>query len=531
MSGRPRTGARVAAGVGGVAAGAVFGLLVPFPASFGDMFHLGEFYVAATTVAQGSPAGTPFTVHGALDVVPGLAVRAVVGADRVLVPTIVVYLLLALLAMVLFVVLVARLLPPRPALLPFMALAGFAAAWTVHYRDLLLVAALLSVTLAVQAETPRARAWWAGGTGVVVTLGVLWSWNRGLIGAVAVLGACLLIGLADRSRRSMLLALVAVPAAALVLSAVPLFRPDVVLENLAVVIEGNSLAKLPWESVFVRIAWFMAVPVAGAALALLVYLWQGRRSALVWGQAWLWAVVLAGMAKVALDRIDPIHLVMALWAPVAIGALAGPAVAERVPRPLRLSLAGAALIAMVLLSDGDRFRWAITALAAALLLSPWLTRPWRARSAVAVVALGATAVLAWQVTAYRASAWGWLGDAARSSSTADLVPEGVTWAAEQLRGQPCILDASSQGMINALADLPTCTRYGYLPWVPASQQPDLRAQVEAQPPDVIVWTRNGGQITIGALPLGDQLRDFMTWLDEEYPVEVCRADTCLRIRG
>ena len=72
---------RVAAGAVGIALGSVVGLLVPLPLGFGDMFHVGEFFTGAVTVATGSPAGTPYTVHGALDVIPGLVTRAVFGAD------------------------------------------------------------------------------------------------------------------------------------------------------------------------------------------------------------------------------------------------------------------------------------------------------------------------------------------------------------------------------------------------------------------------------------------------------------------
>ncbi len=521
---------RVAAGALGIALGSVVGLLVPLPLGFRDMFHVGEFFVGTVTVATGSPAGTPYTVHGALDVVPGLVTRAFFGADAYVVPTIVLYLLLALTAMLLFVVILARLLPGAPSLWPVMAVAGFATSWSVHYRDLLLVAGILAFTLTLQAAGARARAWWASATGVAVTLGVLWSWNRGLIGAVAILGAALIVALTDRARRSVLLVVAASAVAALVLAAFPLFRPDVVVGNIALVVEGNALTHYAWDSGLLRVAGFLAVPVVLAVVALGVYLWAGRRSAQAWAQSWLWAVVLAGLVKVALDRIDVIHLVMALWAPIAIGALAGPAVVERVPRWLRVVVAVVGVVVMIQLADGYPPLLAITALAAALLTAPWLARPVGARTAVAVVSLAAVAWYGWQVASPRAEAWTVLADAARAPTQADAVPEGVAWAAEQLRGQPCVLDLTSQGVINALVDLPTCTRFGYLPWVPATRQEELRAQVEATDPDVIVWSRGGGQFAIGSQPLDEQLGEFVGWLESEYPVEVCRAETCLRTR-
>jgi hypothetical protein len=240
---------------------------------------------------------------------------------------------------------------------------------------------------------------------------------------------------------------------------------------------------------------------------------------------------------VAVDRLDVDHLVAVLWVGIAVAVLAGRAVAANVSRTLRCSfalfaLAVSATVSLYLRSPDIRV---LTLLAATLLVSPWLADASQTRRLAAFVlsvstvfAVGMNAGIAWADGQLR-----WTSYLASLPSNEQLAPPGVRWVAGRLRdeGATCVLDLSNSGEINGLVQLPTCTPYGYLSWVSASRQRELREAVLRTHPSVIVWSSDSGWYAIDGKPMTDRLPRFTNWLKSEYPIQECGMGYCLRLKS
>lgn len=511
---------RLLVAIAGLAVGAPAGLLHPlvFESRELSAFHIGEFFATEVYLASGSDGGAVMTIHGALNWLPAATARLLFGNEGYLYPTIALFLMAAIAAQVIFLVLVERILPRQPSLLVFMAVAGLFASQTVHYRDLGLMVSLLFLYLALQSTSKRQTIFIIL-TGVSAYAGLLWSWNRGLPGLVAIVLAMLVISSVSSRRKFIwgpVTAAFMVPVFAFLH---PLWQPSVIVENVSLLFGVTQDTGYGWNDQTIRIAMALFVLVAAGVIALGMFLRSNPRSSDHWGQVLLWLILVGAMTKVALDRLDSIHLDPILWVLFLVLSLSFTSVRSSLSQPVLYT--SSVVIVLVL------YVWwpdeSMTFLIAAALLSIGLQAGMTALTAVAfVVMCAATLQLVTQGISLRTT-WAPEEFVENFSSGPDLSSE-ETWLTEQLKGESCIVDLRSTGMLNAVTGLPNCYRYGALLWVPQSKESEVIEAIRvAQPSFIVTPGPNEEPPLIAATFPG-----LRSWVETNYPYVDCSDTVCIR---
>lgn len=210
-----------------------------------NAFHYGECLLADVSLRNRTDAELPLVIHGALDYLPARLALGVFGEGRYFFATWALYAVLSLISSAVLLVLLLVDLTPQPRRTPaFLLLCGVAASLFVGYRDLFLVIAILSFTLVASAQRRRTAITASVALGLALSLGMLWSWNRGLVGMVGIGGAALILSWRRSEIRWALLSL-AIPFI-MMPTFNPVFSTGQIARNLAVVLTTGSQWQLGW---------------------------------------------------------------------------------------------------------------------------------------------------------------------------------------------------------------------------------------------------------------------------------------------
>ena len=82
-------------------------------------------------------------------------------------------------------------------------------------------------------------------------------------------------------------------------------------------------------------------------------------------------------------------------------------------------------------------------------------------------------------------------------------------------------------MINAVADLPSCTPYGYVVWVPSERQNELIELVQEADPWAVVWSSEQWMYAIDDRPMTERYPILTAWIEQAYPVRECNLGYCV----
>jgi hypothetical protein len=180
--------------------------------------------------------------------------------------------------------------------------------------------------------------------------------------------------------------------------------------------------------------------------------------------------------------------------------------------------------------------------AAALMNGPFDGGRIRATVFFGSIAVWSLVVISLPVTFERAKAA--LGEVYRKSrktpievafkgiSYSEIADSGNKWAATKIRNSrsECLLDMTNSGMINAGANLPTCTRYAYPVYATRNYESDLLAQIRNTSPNAIVYSTENWQYSIDGKDMRVRFPKLDTFLRREYPIEECNEKYCVRSR-
>lgn len=111
-------------------------------------------------------------------------------------------------------------------------------------------------------------------------------------------------------------------------------------------------------------------------------------------------------------------------------------------------------------------------------------------------------------------------------------PLQVVWAAQTLEdgGAHCVFDLSNSGLINGLAQLPTCSQFAYPVYASPAYEDELIAAVLDSNPRAIVWSSADWGYAIDGRNMPARFPRLTTTLATTYPNEVCRSGYCIRFK-
>ena len=504
-----------------------------------DAFHKGEFLAAAMAALHQAPfEGAPFTIHGAADILPALAAALFVPSpDDMIAHTLVLYPVLSLLSILLtmFAALqvVRRLGGDLLLLIPFLALVPFAVGW----RDL-----FFALSLALFAGLVPGRDSRGGGVaaqmlfGVVIAMGTYWSFNRGAAALLAFGPVTLWLAFQDRRF------LVSVATALVSFVAIGAVLPGVgvvgYVENFLMLLETSSQWSYP-PSFFGK-AWTAALSAAFAASALAAVIALRQRGPDRGRIALTTALVVASAIylKIGLGRIDHVHIVMAAWLPLLMMSVSLRWDPVRLPQgwAKRAAALAAILVAALGIYFAARYDYAVHAMVLAtfmILLGAFL--PPRGRfgvssglaALVVVFAVSSPAVGVYKILRGTHD-WPPSLDALPANDVA--VTEEILWAGQRIRqsGAECVFDLANTGLVNAVAGLPSCSRFTYPVYADRDFEDELIADLRAADPPVIVYRSDYRSYAIDGKPMNERFPALDAEIQRVYPRQDCHSGVCLR---
>lgn len=512
-----------------IAIAAVWYFRVPLPAP--DAFHSGEFLAAAISILQGAPyAGDPYTIHGAADTLPALIVSRFVSSPDFLLPyTLIVYPFLAVLSVILAIAAALKLarnfgLEPVQ-MIPFIMLAPLCVGW----RDLFFVLSLfIFVQLVLDDRGSRWRLVAHIAFGLVVALGTYWSFNRGVL-TIAAFGPPTL-WLAVRDRWFALSIASAIAGFLFIGVAVPGVSIMGYFENFNLLLDTSE--NWEYEPTLTRHLWAgLIVAIASVAIGLVAH--KIRRGKLSLPQILVQiALVIATLfyARIGLGRVGQLHFVMAAWMPLLIVNLLSPPVPFAVPSLKQLAIiciAGVCLWYFTSIRVGALPVAMIVLLASGFLVGERIAA--FLSTSILAVCLAVVLLTVGQSTKGEGQ-YAWLLRLHTLPPADEAVRADILWSANAIRdgGSSCVFDLSNSGLINAVANLPACSRYTYPVYAGPDQEDQLISDLLKNMPQVLVYRADRWSYNID----GRSMQVRFPRLDAEilrlYPREECFQAFCLR---
>lgn len=501
-----------------------------------DAFHKGEFVAAAITVLQGAPFDSvPYTIHGAVDLWPALIVSLVIPErDMLLANTLVLYPIFSMLAVV-FTALASTRLAQRfgiaPLMLvPFLLIAGLCIGW----RDVFFALSLYLFARIVPDDLGRGGGFLAQILfGLVIAVGTYWSFNRGAAALIAF--GLPTLWLATRHYRFAISIVTAILVfLAIGSSGVPGVSAQGYLENFVMLLQTSS----QWgysRSLSRDLWWILTVGTVVGAISLVGL--RLRRGKLSESQVVLSISLLIGAAiyaKIGLGRIDQAHIVMGVWMPLLVVTLLLTEVQLNKPSWLQL---GISAVAVVLVVYAARRYISILPIAATLIFAIAVLLGGRLRlnvaQAVTVFCVSALILTTGKIWgSAKKGTYAWLWDFPNLPAAAESVTPGIRWSAQSIRdsGTHCVFDLVNVGLINAVANLPACSRFTYPVYAGPQHERQLIEDLQRTAPIAILYKADFWSYAIDGKAMSSRFLALDAEILRLYPREECNLGFCLRFR-
>jgi len=508
---------------------------LPFPIS--DPFHQGEFLAAAIAVLNDAPYdGDPLIVHGAVDILPALVVAQLATSQEfVLSYTLAIYPFISIITVIITLAAALRLADrfqvQTALLIPFILFVPFSVGW----RDLFFSISLYMFAAIVPDERGR-----GGGPakqiifGLVIALGTYWSFNRGVAALVAF--GPLTIWLAVHYRRFWISILTALAGFVFIGSVFPGISIQGYIENFLVLLETSSQWTFPpslnqnvWTGLVI------AVGVISAATAVVsIRKFSLTRSKIILLSALI--IASAVYLKIGLGRVDQVHIQMAVWLPMLIITIIFSWEKHTVPNNALL-IFSAVLLSVVITFVLRSHYVSLFSIFSILIIATGFFLGERGRHylsyALLTLCLSATATgagLAW--LKFQDDRYAWLSDIAQLPAAENAVTEGVLWSSRKIveSGSSCVFDLVNNGLINAVTNLPPCSRFTYPVYANRTYESQLIDDLRSSDPALIVYSSDFWSYSIDGKPMTERFPLLDAEILDRYPNIECNFGYCVRIR-
>ena len=518
-----------------------------------DSFHLGEHFAAATTLWN-EPASSPLTIHGAWDFIPAIASRWLAGGENYFYPTI--YLANSVapaIAAALLLLLLTRLLSGKVTwpTITFLSIAAIAAPSLVGIRDLFLIATCLILhEVITQRQLIRSKKLIVF-LAILSSLGVVWSFDRGIAGLVNVLTTLLSAAYFEKKaiylKASGLVVLGAILTVAIAQSSGTIDYID----NVLFLAKTSSQWRYPLSLDTIKDPLLAIIFVASTIAVTIRANSSENRS--YYYPYWLGITACAlMMLRIGINRADMGHLSMAMWAPLILTAYWFSTIKESSGKP-----SPALIVAVFSTVAYFSLYYALWALAFPVLAisfsssSLWLQQLSTAsRARVFLTSLSLcilfisladptkSLLVADPTKSHASAAKGVL--TGRIVTPVEFLYSGVSysrvadtgnaWAAKKIRDSQskCLLDMTNSGIINAGADLPACIQASYPVYATKRFEDRLLREMKDMDANAIVYSTENWQYSIDGKDMRSRLPRVNALLRKNYPVIECENKYCIR---
>lgn len=510
-----------------------------------DPFHQGEYFAVLATLLGNGVDFLPLSIHGALDYLPGLVALQFSSAEYHFFPTWLLYRCLDLVAGFLFVLLAFDFLRGKPHAIKVMIAIAAMSSMLVGYRDVMLLLAIHLYFLAAKEQYPVRRYLLESAFGLVVALGVFWSFDRGLAGALSLGLACLVH--AYYARRYVLAMVIFFTTLVGIGFFSPWFSLAGYIDNLRFLAATSSQWSYGWA---LRPATLTIFLVLLNALVIMLFFYSRKvfartpnnglieRDGIIFLADGLFLIVLSiFLMKIGSNRADMQHVLMGCWGPLlAVLYWYGRAPAEVTGRVLSEHALKRAVIFFLVCAvlAGLRIRVALPLLAvlAIFLIAETTAKRdvYMTRILIFVATFPLLAALLAVSKGYQHGDYDWLRYVFAPPANATLVPDGVGWASQTLQesGAPCVFDMANNGVINGLTGLPACTRFTYPVYANRDYEVEIIDALRRRPPPAIVYSTTFWSYDIDGKAMPARFPVLDVFLRRTYADEKCAQGYCIR---
>lgn len=510
-----------------------------------DSFHVGEWFAAATTLWN-EPTSSPLTIHGGWDFIPAIATRWLAGEENYFYPTI--YLTQSIIPAItagILLLLLTKILKDRstwPTII-FLSAAAIAAPNLVGIRDLFLVA---NCWVLYEFITHKQSVGYKRLIVLLVTtssLGLAWSFDRGIAGLVTVLTTLLSAVYFEKKTIFLKTSALVVLGGVLMVLIIQTSGTMDYLYNVSFLAQTSSQWRYPLSFAMAGNSLMAIIFVAttvGATASL-----KSSKSSDYSHSYWLGIAACAlMMLRVGINRPDMQHVYMAMWAPLILTAYSYSTRKDPASKPsLAMSLSILGLVGYSSLHyaalSGKSFTALAMSMSSALIWTECLSNALKTRIFLTNISLWILALSLLASTRNLTSSA--KGVVTRTVVTpAEYLYKGVpysriadpgnAWAAKMIRdsGSKCLLDMTNSGIINAGADLPACIQASYPVYATKKFEDKLLREIENMDAKAIVYSSENRQYSIDGKDMKTRLPKVDALLRSTYPVEQCKEKYCIR---
>lgn len=495
-----------------------------------DPFHHGEYFTSAISLFNDSALNFyPLVIHGALDFLPALLAERIFGPENYFLPTYAVYKVLNFISAVYLVLIAYKLIKHKNNQSSLIALTFILAPSLVGYRDLFLLIAFhfFLCILDVRYRVNRSILFHSL-FGFIVGLGLFWSYDRGIAGAIS-------LGIATIS----LLPKYRQPVISLVSFVITVFGMGLFfdvfsfekyLSDVLTLIQTSG----KWGYGLQKVPVFLTLFTLILNFYLLFILLNESLRAVKFSDKLPMLICLGllslFMVKIGVNRADLEHIYMSLWIPLLTSFY----LHEKTTSVTRLST----LFALILFSLGlclTIFYKSYPALIVSALPVFTLTRfrnenlekftKFLPRLLIFVCFVLITATFFKKDGQYI-----WLKSLSTLPSNRSSSTEGVIWASDRLKESrvECVFDLSNNGTINGLLHLPSCSRFTYPIYAGSQHENILISDLSAALPAAIVYSSTYWSYNIDGQDMKIRFPKLDEFIVEKYTNEVCNHGYCIR---
>lgn len=493
-----------------------------------DPFHQGEYF--ATLNSNNSV----LTIHGALDYIPAMLCRWVFGSDVYFFPTMMTYAILNFLSCAILLLIVFILCKENKNSVSLLLFAC-AAPFLVGYRDLfLLFAVYLYFFIQQKHDRTPYKFILEGLLGAAMAAGVFWSFDRGLVAVLAIgsggfIHAC-------KTKSYIFSAVVFFVIMLLSHKFLPAFNFYNYCENVIFLMNSASQWQYGWKRHAIVITGVLGLVQALTLYLLVATFVDRRRDYSCAANAVFFMVLSCMMCKVAINRADLFHLVMALWAP----ALAvffwlsrrGEFKPNRFFRVFLIGCIGCFLALAYKQKSGACLLIAL--LMIAVCLYDGLDKRVMKKRYEIMFILGMISLLGGAVWKnVRRGDYNWVGYFFKLPTNVVLSGNAMHWVSNALidAKAECVFDFVNNGVINGLTELPGCTRFAYLVYASPANEAEMITDLKSRHPPAIVYSTLFWSFYIDGRTMSGRFPNLDAFILQTYTVEKCSFDYCVRYLG
>ncbi len=495
-----------------------------------DPFHHGEFFASVTSLFNDSALNFhPLIIHGALDFLPALAAKRIFGSENYFLPTYAVYKLLNFISAAYLVLIACKLTKNKKNQFFLITLTFIAAPFLVGYRDLFLLIALHLFLYILDARYRVNQSIFLHAIfGFIVGLGLFWSYDRGIAGAIS-LGIAILSLLPNHRQPIISLAsfVGTVFGMGLFFEA---FSFESYLSNIFILMQTSGKWSYGLQKVPILLTLFVSI----LNFYLLFILLSESLKAVNFSDNLpiLICLVLLSlfMLKIGVNRADLQHIYMSLWIPLLISLYLHDKTIS-VSRLSSLFIFFSFSLGLLLTIFAKSYPALIVSAVPVFTLTKYRNEILK-KFTKALPGFLIFVCLGFITTAFFKSdgQYNWLKSLSALPSNHSSSTEGVIWASDRLKEHSveCVFDLSNNGVINGLLHLPSCSRFTYPIYAGPQHEDILVSDLSNALPAAIVYSSTFWSYDIDGQDMKIRFPKLDEFIVKKYTNEVCNHGYCIR---